>query len=155
LGKNWTFSATVGFTDYSFLETGTNGDMSQPTAYTGELSVSNKTTKNINQTLTLTQASSFGYTSNTITIDRVSYKADWLIQPKVDLILSAYWERGQDSGGLDPETYNKYDISPEVDWSYSKRTSFYAYYEFTDKLSNFSVRDYLRNRIVIGARYQF
>lgn len=155
LGKNWTFSASVGFTDYHFIDTGTNGDTSQPTAYTGELSVSNKTTKSINQTVTLTQASSFGYTSNTITIDRASYKLDWLVQPKVDFILSAYWERGQDSGGLDPETYNKYDISPELDWSYSKRLSFYTYYEFTDKLSNFAVRNYLRNRIVIGARYQF
>jgi hypothetical protein len=155
LGKNWTFSATVGFTDYQFLDTGTNGDTSQPVAYTGELSVSNKTTKTLNQTLTLTQASSFGYTSNTIKIDRISYKADWLAQAKVDLILFAYWERGADSGGIDPEIYNKFDISPEVDWNYSKRTSFYAYYEFTDKFSNIDGRSYTRDRMVFGLRYQF
>jgi len=155
LGKNWTFSASLGVTDYHFDDNGTNGDTSQPVAYTGELSVSDKTTKYINQTLTLTQASSFGYVSNVITIDRVSYKMDWLFRPKFDLILFAYWERGQDSGGLAPETYNKLVLSPELDWDYSKRTSFYAYYEFTDKLSNFSDRNYLRNRIVIGGRYQF
>jgi len=155
LGKNWTFSTSVGFTSYSFQQDGTNGDHSQPVAYTGEVSVSNKTTKNINQTLTLTQASSFGYVSNTITTDRISYKCDWLMQPKIDLILYGYWERGKDSGGLAPETYNKYVISPELDWDYSKRLSIYAYYEFTDKLSNFSDRNYIRDRIVAGFRYQF
>jgi len=155
LGKNWTFSATVGFTDYHFDDNGTNGDTSQPASYTGELSVSNKTSKTVNQTLTLTQASSFGYVSNAITIDRVSYKCDWLMQPKMDLILYAYWEQGKDSGGLAPETYEKFVISPELDWDYTKRMSFYAYYEFTDKFSNFSDRNYTRDRIVIGARYAF
>ncbi len=155
LGKNWTFSTSVGFTDYEILQTGTNGDKSQPKEYSGELSLTNKVTKNINQSFTLSQSSSFGYTSNVITIDRLSYKVDCAIQPKVDLILSGYWERGKDSGGLAPETYDKFDISPEVDWAYSKRASFYAYYEFVDKFSNFSDRNYTRDRIVVGARYQF
>jgi len=155
LGRNWTFSASLGVVQYHFDDNGTNGDTSQPLDYTGELSLSNKTTKAINQTLTLSQSSSFGYVSNAITVDRVSYKCDWLIQPKIDLILYGYVERGQDSGGLAPETYEKYVLSPEVDWDYTKRMSFYAYYEFTDKFSNFSDRNYTRNRIVIGGRYQF
>jgi len=155
LGKNWTFSASLGLIDYHFDDNGTNGDTSQPIAYTGELTVGYKSSKTVNHTLTVSQSSSFGYVSNAITVDRASYKCDWMIQPKLDLILYAYVERGRDSGGLDPETYNKFVISPELDWDYTKRMSFYAYYEFTDKLSNFSDRNYIRDRIVVGARYQF
>jgi len=153
--KNWVYTATLGYTQYSFQQTGTNGDHSQPSTWSGELSITNKLSASVSHTLTLSRTSSFGYVSNTIDLDRIDYKITTKPMAKLDATLDVYVERGNDSGGLAPETDTRYVISPELDYKYSKQTNLYALYEFTDKISNFSIRNYTRNRFVIGLRYEF
>jgi len=149
--------ATVGFNDYSFQHNGTNGDTSQPSTYTGELSATNTLTNAISHTLTLTRSSSFGYVSNTVQIDRVSYKVDYkefLLKAMTGTLL-AYYEWGGDSGGNTPEHYGKYAISPSVEYLVRPGFTVYASYEFAQKSSNFGDRNYTRNQFIVGLRYDF
>ena len=157
LGKTITANATIGFTGYSFQSDGTNGDTSQPATYTGAFSVSQKLSNNLQHTFTLTRSSNFGYVSNTITVDRVDYKIELqhFVLPKLVGTLELYWENGADSGGLAPETYNKYVISPSINYKLTKRSEWYASYQFTDNFSNYSARTFYQNQFIIGFRYQF
>jgi hypothetical protein len=148
---------TVGYTGYDFQHNGTNGDSSQPSTFTGELSITHSLTKNIDHTLTLSRSSSFGYVSNTVQIDRASYKLDYkefLFKQMTGTILT-YYEHGRDSGGSTPEHYDKFVISPQLDYAVRPGFSIYASYEFADKFSNFEERNYTRNQFIIGVRYDF
>jgi len=149
--------ATVGFTGYNFQQNGTNGDSSQPSTYTGELSATHKLTEAIDHTLTLTRSSSFGYVSNTVQIDRVSYKIDYkeFLIKKLTGTLLGYYETGHDSGGTSPEHYEKFAISPQLEYLVRPGFTVYASYEFADKFSNFEERNYTRDQIIIGLRYDF
>ena len=157
LGNTITANATVGFAGYNFDHNGSNGDFSQPSTITGALSLSQKLSNNLQHTFTLTRSSSFGYVSNTITIDRVDYKIELqhFLFPLMTGTLELYYETGADSGGLAPENYDKYVISPSVNYKLSKRASWYASYQFTDKFSNFYDRTYYQNQFIIGFRYEF
>lgn len=157
VSEKLTLKGTVGFTGYDFKQTGTNGDSSQPSTYVGELSAIFPLSATVSNTITVSRSSNFGYVSNTISVDRISYKiehTDFLFKNMVGSVL-AYYERGRDSGGNSPERYEKFVISPQLDYNVSKRLTIYGSYEFADKFSNFSVRNYLRNRFIIGLRYDF
>lgn len=158
VGENQlTLKATLGFTGYNFKNNGTNGDSSQPNTYVGELSATFPLTSEIDNTITVSRSSNFGYVSNTVQVDRVSYKIEHkeFIFKQMAGSLLLYYERGRDSGGTSPERYDKFSISPQVDYAVSERLSLYASYEWTDKFSNFSARNYLRNRVILGIRYDF
>jgi predicted porin len=154
---NWTFTFTGGYVMYNFTNTGTNGDTSQPSTVTGELTVINKLTDTIDQTLTLTRASSFGYVSNTVDINRVAYQVSWKIEPKSLWTTKAwaYYEWGNDSGGTSPEDYSKFAVSPELDYDMSKKTSLYLSYQYTQKYSNFADRVYNQNQVIFGIKHEF
>ena len=157
ISKTITLDASVGFTNFSFQQNGSNGDNSQPQGITGSLSLTQKISERKTHTLTLTREMSFGYVSNEVTVDRVSYKFQLqnFIFEKMVGTFSAYWEHGRDSGGLAPEDYQKYVISPSISYALTKRSEWYASYEFTDKFSNFGDRSYYRNQIILGFRYEF
>jgi hypothetical protein len=157
LGNTITMNATVGFAGYGFQQDGTNGDFSNPSTITGALSLSQKLSNNLQHTFTLTRASNFGYVSNTITVDRADYKIEdqHFLFPLMVGTLELYYETGADSGGLAPESYQKYVISPSVNYKLSKRAQWYASYQFTQKYSNFEERTYYQNQIILGFRYEF
>jgi hypothetical protein len=157
VGKTITMNATLGYTGYAFQQDGTNGDFSQPSTYTGSFSLSQKLSNNLQHTFTLTRSSNFGYVSNTITLDRVDYKIEvqHFLLPKLVGTLELYWEEGADSGGLAPETYDEYVISPSINYKLTKRSEWYASYQFTDKFSNYLERTYYQNQFIVGFRYQF
>jgi hypothetical protein len=157
VGKTITMNGTIGFTGYDFESDGTNGDSSQPSTFVGAFSVSQKLSNNLQHTFTLTRSSNFGYVSNTITVDRVDYKIEMqhFMFPLMVGVLELYYEHGADSGGLAPETYDKYAISPSVNYKLSKRAEWYASYQFTQKFSNFNERTYYQNQVILGFRYEF
>ncbi len=155
--KAITLDAAVGFTNYNFLSNGTNGDASQPGGITGSLSLTQKISDRKTHTLTLSRAMNFGYVSNVITVDRISYKfqlQNFLLE-KMTGTFSAYLEHGRDSGGPAPERYYKYVLSPSISYALTKRSETYASYEFTQKFLNFNDRTYYRNQIIVGFRYEF
>ncbi len=157
VSQSLTLKGTVGFTGYNFKSNGTNGDSSQPSTYVGELSAIFPLSSTVSNTITGSRSSNFGYVSNAITVDRISYKiehTDFLFKNMVGSLL-AYYERGHDSGGTTPERYEKYTISPQLDYNVSKKLTLYSSYEFTQKYSNFGARNYTRNRFIIGLRYDF
>jgi len=152
-----TVKASVGFNGYSFQHNGTNGDSSQPDTFTGELSATQQLNDSLSHTLTLTRSSSFGYVSNTVQVDRISEKIDYkefLFKAMTGTLLG-YYETGRDSGGTFPEHYQKYAISPSVEYLVRPGFTVYASYEYSQKYSNFSDRNYTRNQIIIGLRYDF
>jgi hypothetical protein len=153
----WSVNFTGGYVFYDFLPGGTNGDNTQPSTFTGDIVVTNKLSKTISHSLDLTRTSSFGYVSNTINIDRITYQAQWQFEPKSKWTLHgwAYYEWGVDSGGTSAETYSKYSLSPELDYDMNKKTSFYLYYQYTANTSNFADRIYNQDKIVGGIRYEF
>jgi len=157
VGSTLTLNGTLGFTGYNFKSNGSNGDNTQPETYTGSLSASQKLSNNIQHTFTLTRASNYGYVSNTLAVDRVDYKIEYqhFLLPLMVGTLELYYEQGDDSGGLAPETYKKYVITPSVNYKLTKRSEWYASYQFTQKFSNFSERNYYQNQIIIGFRYNF
>jgi len=151
----WTFNTSFGYTYYDFQNTGTNADTSQPSTFTGQLTITNRLTDNIDHSLTFSRTSSFGYTSNTLDIDRVAYQISWRFKPKWTFNVWAYYEEGFDSGGINPETYHKYAVSPGLEYEMNDRTTIYTSYEFLQKDSNIAVRTYDRNRVIIGVHYDF
>ncbi len=157
LTKTITMEASLGFTNYDFLGNGSNGDTSQPGGISGSLSLTQKISERKTHTLTLARSINYGYVSNAVTVDRISYKfqlQSFLLEKMVGTF-SAYWERGWDSGGLAPENYHKWVVSPSVNYAFTKRSETYASYEFTKKTSNFGERSYYRNQIILGFRYEF
>jgi len=155
--KTITGDATIGFSDYNFLSTGSNGDSSQPGGITGQLSLTQKLSETKSHTITVMRAMNFGYVSNVVTVDRLSYKFEMqgFILPKMAGTFTAYIEHGSDSGGLAPEHYYKYVLSPSVNYAINKRSEVYASYEFAQKFSNFGARTYYRNQVILGLRYEF
>ena len=156
--KGFTMNGTIGFTGYNFSQDGTNGDSSQPSTYVGSLAIAQKLPDtNIQHQLSLTRMSSFGYVSNTITVDRIDYRFNYshFILPKMEGTIDVYFETGDDSGGPAPEHYKKFGISPSINYKLTKRSEWYASYTFTDKFSNFEERTYYQNQFIIGFRYEF
>jgi hypothetical protein len=156
--RGFTMNGTIGFTGYGFLQNGTNGDSSQPSTYVGSLSIAQKVPNtNLQHQLSLVRQSSFGYVSNTITVDRIDYRVTYsqFILPKMAGTLDVYFETGDDSGGPAPEDYKKFAISPSINYKLTKRSEWYASYQFTDKFSNFIERTYYQNQFIIGFRYDF
>jgi len=155
INPHWTLDLSGGYVFYNFVDAGSIGDSSQPSTFTGSLTLTNQLTKKISHSLNISRTSNFGYVSNTINLDRVAYQIAWQFRSKWNAKFWAYYEQGTDSGGLLPETYNKYSFSPGLEYQANDRTTVYSYYEYSDKESNIGARSFDRNRIVLGLRYDW
>ena len=153
--SSWTFNASGGYIFYSFQNTGTNGDTSQPSTLVGTASVTEQINSKMNHSVTISRTSSYGYVSNTVDVNRVGYQFQWLFRPRWTGNFWAYVEQGKDSGGLQPADYTKYGFSPGVEYQWNPNATIYANYEYTEQTSNIAAQAYNRDRILIGLRYQF
>jgi hypothetical protein len=162
--SKWTFNASGGYIFYSFQNTGTNGDMSQPSTWVGTFSASQQINSKISHGITFSRTSSYGYISNTLDINRVAYQLQWQFRPKWTANFWTYYEQGDASGGnvttgignqTVVQSYHKWAISPGVQYQLNPNATVYGSYEYADNISSISVQTYNRNRIIIGLRYQF
>ncbi len=153
--SNWTFNFSGGYIFYSFQNTGTNGDTSQPSTLVGTASVTQQINSKMSHSVTFSRTSSYGYVSNTLDVNRVGYQYQWSFRPRWTANFWAYYERGKDSGGIQPEDYTKFGFSPGVEYQWNSNATLYGTYEYTEKDSNIPAQTFDRNRVLVGIRYQF
>lgn len=162
--SKWTINASGGYIFYSFQNTGTNGDTSQPSTGVGQVSITQQINSKMSHGLTVSRTSTFGYVSNTLDINRISYQYQWQFRPKWTFNFWTYYEDGQASGGnvttgvsnqTVVQNYHKWALSPGFEYQLNPNATLYGSYEYTDNISDISVQTYNRNKILIGLRYQF
>lgn len=106
-------------------------------------------------TLTAGHESQLGLTANYIELNFVRFAIAWNIMRDVTLGTEAFFEDGRESGGVNPEHYQRWGLGAAVGYQLARHWRLSARYRFTSKDSNLQNRGYNQNAVIVDATYNF
>jgi uncharacterized protein (PEP-CTERM system associated) len=145
----------VNYVIYQFKGDGKNQDASQPKSLQWNLSFVHVLRPNLQYSLFTNQIENYGYTTNTTRTRDTGLSVQWRCLKRTTLRFAFFYEKGQDSGGPDPEKYKSMTGGLGLDFAFNPRTTLSFDYEHTKKTSNIDVGDFAQNRIIFGLAYDF
>lgn len=148
-------NAKVQLTHTDFDSDGTNGDSSNVKGITGRFAIDNELNPVYRHTLALSHQEALGFVSNSISIQKVEYDATYQMLSEFSVQFGGYWELGKESGGIEPEKYDRFGANFGFGLDLSKKLSSSVSLRHTRKNSNISSRTYDQNSIVFSFAYDF
>lgn len=149
-------SASAGVTWFDFQNNDPSvEDDSAPVGFYGNLAVSHRLTQNYTHSLSASRNFNFGYLSNFTIVDTLVYGWNWRWNKKLNPRGNIGWNRGNDSGGIEPEDYDRFFVGVGMDYRFSNQLTAGLNYEWSHRNSNIPNRTYDRNRVWADFRYDF
>lgn len=130
-------------------------DDQDPVGFFGNVVVSHRMTQNFTHSLGFSQSYNYGYLSNFTIVDSLAYGWNWQMNHRFAPSGRIGWDRGRDSGGINPENYNNYYVWVGLTQQFSPNITGGLNYEFSHRTSNLANRTFDRNRVWIDLRYNF
>ena len=153
VGPNLMISAQMAYVVSDFDSTGLNGDTSQPTAVTGNVTFTHQWSDSYQHSLALNRSSQYGLVSNTTEINSVEYGFAWQLFSWSALKGNVFYEKGKDSGGVIGEDYHRFGGGLGMDFRLRPRLTASARYDYDQKDSDREYRSYDRNRFLLRFQY--
>lgn len=154
------FTARGGFQYASFdsggsFTTGAFTDESDLTSYYWNVTVANRINAYLSQSLSGGRENDLGLTSNFLKLDFVRYNATWRVLSNISLGTDAFFEHGDESGGLFNETLNRYGGDVTFGYQFNLKLSATLHYAYIQKDSDVDFRGYYQNRVGVDVFYRF
>jgi outer membrane protein assembly factor BamA len=147
--------ASAGYQFIDFDNGGIVRDTSDGSDYYANLLLSHRINAAISQTLAVGHESQLGVNSNFVVVNYVRHTATWNIINHVLLATEAFYEDGDDSGGLLSEHIQRYGGAATLGYQLTPHITLGLRYQYTQKQSDQPLRDYKQNRVSFDATYSF
>ncbi|MBC2594074.1 hypothetical protein H5P28_07340 [Ruficoccus amylovorans] len=147
--------ASMNYTFYNVQQTGTTGDLSEPSGIQANIVFTHRLSERYQHSLSYTRVIQNGYLSNATTTDTIGYAASYQLSQRLVPNFSIVYDWGEDSGGPAPEVFSGYLISFGFDYRFSRQLSSTFAYVRTHRTSNLPERTFNRNQVILDLRYDF
>ena len=147
--------ASAGYQFINFDSGGSVGDTKDGSDFYANLLLSHRINAAISQTLAAGHESQLGVNSNFVRLNYVRHTATWNIINHVLLATEAFYEDGDDSGGLFSEHIQRYGGAATVGYQLTPHVTLGLRYQYTQKQSDLPLRDYKQNRVSFDGTYSF
>ncbi len=149
-------SASAGVIWFEFQNNDpTVSDDSDPVGFFGNIIVTHRLTQKYTHSLGFSRSYNYGYLSNFTIVDSLVYGWNWQIAKKINPRGRFGWDRGNDSGGTNPEDYDRFYVYVGMDYRFSNNLIAGLNYEWSHRNSNIYNRTFDRNRAWLDVRYDF
>ncbi|MEM0966346.1 MAG: hypothetical protein AAGJ81_09390 [Verrucomicrobiota bacterium] len=146
----------VAWTQRNFDSDGQNQDTTtESQGVTGNVSVTHLINPVLRHSIGYGRNLDLGSVSNEITVQNAQYRIDYSGFERSNLYFRVLWTEGEDSGGIDPETFDRWAFETSVGYPLSTRLEFSASYEYTIRDSNIESRNFDRNLFTVTFDYDF
>lgn len=106
--------------------------------------------------LTIGHETQVGLFSEQLQVTSLSYSANWLVSPRVNLLIGLDLDHVTESGALALQnSYNRFLFTLQTGYQITKRLSASVIYQFTDKIAMPTDQSYVQNRLGIMFNYRF
>lgn len=147
--------ASAGYQFINFDSGGIVRDTNDGSDYYANLLLSHRINAAISQTLAVGHESQLGVNSNFVVVNYVRHTATWNIINHVLLATEAFYEDGDDSGGVLSEHIQRYGGAATLGYQLTPHVTLGLRYQYTQKQSDQPLRDYKQNRVSFDATYSF
>ena len=147
--------ASAGYQAMNFDSGGSINDTNNGSTPYGYLLLAHRINSAISQTIAVGHELQLGVNSNFITLNYVRHTATWNIINGVLLATEAFYEDGDDSGGVDSEHIQRYGGAATVGYLLTPHITLGLRYQYTQKQSDQPGRDYKQNRVALDGTYSF
>jgi len=147
--------ASAGYQFIDFDNGGIVRDTSDGSDYYANLLLSHRINAAISQTLAVGHESQLGVNSNFVVVNYVRHTATWNIINHVLLATEAFYEDGDDSGGVLSEHIQRYGGAATLGYQLTPHITLGLRYQYTQKQSDQPLRDYKQNRVSFDGTYSF
>ncbi|MEO5720563.1 MAG: hypothetical protein ABIR71_03715 [Chthoniobacterales bacterium] len=117
--------------------------------------ISHRINAAITHRLSAGHESQLGVNSNYIKLNYVRHTATWNVINKTLLQTEFFYEDAEDSGGFIDEHFQRYGAAISLGYQLTRNVTLGARYQYTRKLSDVLLRDYIQNRVSIDVTYSF
>lgn len=149
-------SASGGVIWFDFTDNDpTTPDNQNPVGLFGNIEVSHRLTQNYTHSISAARNYDYGYLSNYTIVDTIVYGWNWRMNRQINPRGRVGWERGNDSGGPNPEDYDRFFVGVGMDYRFSNQIVVGFNYEWSHRNSNIPNRSFDRNRVWADFRYDF
>lgn len=98
---------------------------------------------------------SLGVNSDAINLTFVRLTARWQVLRQTDLSTDIFFEHGEETGSVNPETFDRVGFSISLGYRLTEKLNANLRYSITDKSSDQPLRGYLQNVIGLNLYYRF
>ena len=147
--------ASAGYQAMNFGNGGSVGDTSNGSIPYAYLLLAHRINAAISQTITAGHELQLGVNSNFITLNYVRHTATWNIVRGVLFATEAFYEDGEDSGGIYSEHIQRYGGAATFAYQLTPHVTIGLRYQYTQKNSNQPGRSYKQNVIALDGTYGF
>ncbi len=135
--------------------TGPFVDNSTLNSYYWNLTLNNRINAYVSQSLSAGHENDLGLTSNYLELDFVRYNVTWRALSNLTLGADAFFENGNESGGLFNENLQRYGGDVTLGYQINLQLSTTLHYAFIQKDSDVDFRGYYQNRVGVDVFYRF
>ncbi|QYY35678.1 hypothetical protein [Ruficoccus sp. ZRK36] len=147
--------ASANYTYFNVQQTGTTGDLSQPSGMQYNIVFTHRLSERYQHSLSYIKVIQAGYLSNATTTDSIGYSASYQLSRRWVPNIALTYDWGEDSGGPAQEIFSGYSFRFGFDYRYSRQLSSTFSYIFTHRNSNLSERTFSRNQVILDFSYDF
>ncbi len=147
--------AAAGYQFIDFDSGGFVNDDSNSSDYYANILLSHRINAAISQTLSAGHESQLGVNSNYVALNYIRHTATWNIINSVLLATEAFYEDGDDSGGIFSEHIQRYGGAVTLGYQLTPHVTLGLRYQYTQKQSDQPLRDYKQNRVSFDGTYSF
>jgi hypothetical protein len=142
----------AGYQTYSF-DSATNA--TDTSSYYASLTLDHDLNRFVRYSLGGGHLVSLGVNSDAINLTFVRLTARWQILQQTDINTDLFYEHGEETGSLNPETFNRVGFSVSLGYRLTDKLTAALRYTITDKQSDQPLRGYLQNVIGLNLYYRF
>jgi len=147
--------ASAGYQAINFDSGGAILDPNDANDFYASILLSHRINASIFQTLSAGHEAQLGVNSNFIELNFVRHTATWNIINHTLLTTEAFYEDGDDSGGVFSEHIQRYGGAVALGYQFTKHVTLGVRYQYTQKDSDQPLRGYKQNRVSIDGTYSF
>ena len=146
----------LGWNSILFDNTGTNNDDTDVSGLNGEILLRHEFNRNFSHALAYYRRNNLGLISNSQLENRVQYSFNWSPFARTTVTGLASLERGTDSGGLSPESFDRSILQINYGANFKNYPiNWNLEYRYTEKTSNIPTRSYHQTRFEFSIKYDF
>ncbi len=151
-GYQWmTFDrATVNFFGFTLFQ-----DQKDQEDWYGNILISHRINAVLKQTLSAGHEHQLGINSNAIKLNYIRHTVSWNILRNTLLSTEFFFEDANESGGFIDEHLHRYGGALTLGYQLTPHVTVGARYQYTQKDSDVTLRDYEQNRVSVDGTYSF
>ena len=135
--------------------TGAFQDSSELSSYYWNVTVANRINAYLSQSLSAGRENDLGLTSNYLELDFVRYNIAWRALSNITVGGDAFFENGNESGGLFDENLQRYGADVTFGYQFNLQLSATLHYAYIKKDSDIDLRGYYQDRVGVDVFYRF